>query len=104
MAGKKTPPEVLIPGRNVRSQSKKAFAAEIAKRRQDQSNPNNTLLSPDEIAGDYLLSRGLFTTLGGSARPITIDDLKTFSANVRSLKESAKGKKMLGGIKAKQII
>lgn len=97
-------PEELLPGRNVRVQSRNAFAAEVAKRREDQQNPLNTLLKPDEIAGDYVITRGLMTTLGGQARPLTYDDLKQFSYNVENLRKAAKKAKMLGGITAKQVI
>lgn len=108
--GKKAP-EVLLPGRTVRAQSREAFAAEIAKRRRDQENPANTLLNPDEVAGDYMLERGLMTTLRSGSRenpramrPITYDDLKEFQHNVAALRKTAAKAKMLGGIKAKQVI
>lgn len=101
---RKAVPEPLLPGRNARAQSLKAFAAEIKKRQTDQANPNNTLLSPDEIAGDYFLSRGLVTSLGGKPRAITLDDLRTFSANVKHLKSIAKKRRILGGITAKAVI
>lgn len=57
------------------------------------------ILNPDEVAGEYDMSRALMTTLGGQVRPITIEDLKTFSAYARTL-----GKKFAGGITAKQVI
>lgn len=108
--GKKAP-EVLLPGRLVRAQSREAFAAEVAKRRRDQENPANTLLSPDEVAGDYVLERGLMTTLRSGSRenpramrPITYDDLKEFQHNVANLRKAAAKAKLLGGIKAKQVI
>lgn len=100
----KVSPDVLLPGRNVRAQSREAFAAEVAKRRADQENPLNTLLMPDEVAGDYIITRGLMTTLGGQARPLTYDDLKQFQYNVENLRKAAKKAKMLGGITAKQVI
>ncbi len=107
----KQAPEILQPGRSVRAQSREAFAAEIRKRTADQVNPKNTILNPDEVAGDYILSRGLFTTLSDgrrngtrSARLITLEDLKTFSANIRGLKTQAAKAHMAGGIKAKQVI
>lgn len=59
----------------------------------------NNILNPDEVGGDYDASRALMTTLGGQVRPITIEDLRTFSAYARSL-----GNKFKGGITAKQII
>lgn len=61
---------------------------------------SSILLSPDETAGDYDMSRALVTSLGGKGlRPITIDDLKTFRANVKRL-----GERFKGGITAKQVI
>lgn len=101
---RRRPPEPLLPGRNVRAQSIKDFAAEVAKRRDDQARPGNTLLKPDEVAGEYLLERGLMTTLGGVARPITYDDLKHFQRNVSALRKDASKRKLLGGIRAKQAI
>lgn len=102
--GAKARPEILLPGRNARAQSRREFAAEIAKRRADQADPNNTLLSPDEVAGNYILERGLFTSLGGVPRPLTLDDLRVFAGNVRDLKMKAAKAKMRGGIRAKQVI
>lgn len=107
----KRAPEALLPGRTVRAQSREAFAAEVAQRRADQNAAGNTLLNPDEVAGDYILERGLMTTLRvgprespASMRPITYDDLKTFQFNVQQLRKAAAKAKMLGGIKAKQVI
>jgi hypothetical protein len=101
---RKRSPDVLLPGRNARVQSRERFAAEVAKRRSDQENPANTLLSPDEVAGEYYLDRGLMTTLGGAIRPITYDDLKQFQYNVAQVRRDAAKRKMLGGIRAKQVI
>ena len=100
----KRAPDVLLPGRNARAQSRERFAAEVEKRRADQQNPKNTLLNPDEIAGEYLMDRGLMTTLGGQIRPITYDDLKQFQYNVQVVRKDAAKRKMLGGIRAKQVI
>ncbi len=107
----KRAPEALLPGRTVRAQSREAFAAEVAKRRADQNAAGNTLLNPDEVAGDYILERGLMTTLRvgsrdspASVRQITYDDLKQFQYNVQQLRKAAAKAKMLGGIKAKQVI
>lgn len=58
-----------------------------------------TILNPDEVAGDYDFKRLLFTTLGGVARPLTLDDLQAFRASARQL-----GNKYKGGIRAKQVI
>lgn len=103
MARKKQP-DVLLPGRNARPLSIKAFAAEVKRRNADQKAPGNTLLSPDEIAGDYYLGRGLATTLGGEKRGLTLEDLRTFSANVKQLKKTASKINIKGGIRAKTVI
>lgn len=57
------------------------------------------LLTPTEVAGDYTAARQLHTTLGGALRPITAADLKTFRGKVNAL-----GKKLQGGITARDII
>lgn len=101
---KKRAPEVLLPGRNVRKQSREAFAAEVAKYQADHQNPNHTMLTLGELEGNYLLERGLETTLGGEKRLITLEDLHTFRSNVEALKQQAAKAKMLGGITAKQVI
>lgn len=100
----KRAPDILLPGRTVRAQSREAFKAEVERRRLDQRMPGNTLLNPDEVAGDYLISRGLMTTLGGEVRPLSFDDLKQFQYNVQNLRKAAKKARMLGGITAKQVI
>lgn len=71
----------------------------IAEKDIDQRLAAKNILNPDEVYGDYDFSRLLFTTLGGMVRPITLNDLKTFSANARTL-----GNKFKGGITAKQVI
>lgn len=101
---KKRVPEVLLPGRNVRKQSREAFAAEVKRRREDQARANNTLLSVGELEGNYLLDRGLETTLSGQKRAITLEDLQVFRGSVEALKKNAARSKMQGGITAKQVI
>ena len=57
-------------------------------------------LAPEDVRGEYDKKRALLTTLGGNGlRPITEDDLRTFAHNARQL-----GKKLAGGITAKDII
>ena len=58
-----------------------------------------TILNPDEVAGEYDFSRLLFTTLGGQARPLTVEDLHSFRASAKAL-----GNKYKGGIRPKQVI
>ncbi len=76
--------------------------AEAVKRNQNQRNAlaqATTLLRPEEVGGAYDTKRVLFTTLGGSLRPITHADLKQFAHAVRQL-----GKKFTGGITAQQVL
>lgn len=63
-----------------------------------RENADN-ILHPDEVGGDYDASRGLYTTLNGEPRAITIDDLKAFSRYVQNFKQ-----KYHHGIKAKQVV
>jgi hypothetical protein len=60
---------------------------------------SSTLLSPGDVSGEYDASRGLFTTLGGQARPLTMEDLAQFRAYVKTA-----GKKYKKGITAQQVI
>lgn len=103
MAGKGAP-DNLLSGRVARAVGLREFAAEVKRRANDQKDPNNTLLSPDELGGDYVLSRALYTTDGGKPRMITHDDLRNFSARTKELKKAAKKGGFSGGIKAKQVI
>lgn len=103
MAGKSAP-DNLISGRVARAIGLREFAAEVKRRAADQKDPNNKLLSPDELGGDYVLSRALYTTDGGKPRLITHDDLRNFSARTKELKKAAKKGGFSGGIKAKQVI
>lgn len=57
------------------------------------------ILSPNEVSGDYDAGRLLGTTLGGVMRPLTIEDLRTFRQNVKTL-----GKQFKGGITAKAVV
>lgn len=60
-----------------------------------------TLLNPDEVAGDIDGSRlmGLTTTLHGMAQQLTMEDLRQFQANIRSLK-----KRFTGGVSARAML
>lgn len=80
-----------------------AKAAQEARSRQKagvlQRDQSKVILAPDDVAGAYDAARVLFTTLGGKARPITMDDLKAFQATAQQL-----GKRFKGGITARQVI
>ncbi|MBP8265214.1 MAG: hypothetical protein KAX47_01585 [Zoogloea sp.] len=64
-----------------------------------QRRTSGIILNPNEVAGEYDATRLLMTTLGGSFRAITAEDLVQFRINARKL-----GAKFKGGITAKQVI
>lgn len=73
---------------------------ELEQRLAAERGPNNILLGPDALAGDYEPARRLYTTLGGDGpRVITEADLKAFKRAADKL-----GKKFKGGITARQAI
>jgi hypothetical protein len=80
--------------RNAGAEARKSLAQEAAER-----DLAKTILNPMEVYGEYDFGRMLFTTLGGQARPLTMDDLKQFRYQSQQL-----GKKFKGGIRTKQVI
>lgn len=76
-----------------------AEAKKFFKTDNDVRSASKTLLKPDDVAGEYDVGRGLYTTLGGVARVLTQDDLRQFAAITK--KNAGKLKK---GVTAKQII
>lgn len=74
-------------------------AKQELQRQQAVKAQSKTLLSPDEVAGEWDATRLLLTTIGGAVRPLTREDLATFRDSARKLKDKFKG-----GITAKQII
>jgi hypothetical protein len=81
---------------------KRGYGAEVAQVRKieaEQRAAAKTILDPMDVVGEYDAARLLQTTLGGQIRPITLDDLRTFQANVRKL-----GKRFKGGITAKGVV
>ena len=81
---------------------KRGFASEVTRlKRQDaeQRASSRTILDPMDVAGEYDAARLLSTTLGGQIRPITLDDLRAFSASANKL-----GKRFKGGITAKGVV
>jgi hypothetical protein len=60
---------------------------------------SRTLLTPDEAAGQYDVSRALMTMLGGTPRMLTQDDLRTFQQTVKAAQS-----KFRKGITAKGIL
>lgn len=81
---------------------KRGFQSEVKRLRAEEAEQRaaaTNILDPMDVAGEYDAKRLLVTTLGGQVRPITLDDLRTFSENARKL-----GKRFKGGITAKGII
>jgi hypothetical protein len=60
---------------------------------------SRTLLAPMDVAGEYDAARLLKTTLGGQLRPLTLEDLRAFSASAAKL-----GKRFKGGITARGVV
>lgn len=79
---------------SARREAADAAAADLARRQAAQ-----TILSPEEISGDYDAGRLLKTSLRGAIRNITLEDIRAFQANVQQLK-----KKFKGGITAQSVI
>ncbi|MBV4524375.1 hypothetical protein KVG88_30335 [Pseudomonas sp. SWRI74] len=98
---------VVIPANKASAEARKLFEADRAQRIGDQS----AILSADDMAGLYDPKRGLFTTLGGEFRPVTVDDLIAFRAAVHDIQRrhgQRKGNVPVtaapGGILAKQVV
>lgn len=66
---------------------------------QEQRQGATNILRPEEVGGDYDAGRLLTTTLGGSFRQLTSEDLITFKRNAEAL-----GKRYKGGITPKAVI
>lgn len=99
--------KVVISANKASAEARKAFEADRAQRIGDQS----AILSADDMAGLYDPRRGLFTTLGGAFRPVTMDDLIAFRAamhDIQRLHGQRKGNVPVtgagGGILAKQVV
>ncbi|MFJ3487107.1 hypothetical protein ACIPL1_27365 [Pseudomonas sp. NPDC090202] len=98
---------LVVPASKVSAEARKRFEADRKQRIDDQAK----ILSADDMAGLYDPKRGLFTTLGGDFRPVTMDDLLAFRAAVHDtqrLHGQRKGNVPVpgaaGGILAKQVI
>ena len=70
-------------------------AAEELKQRKGAT----TILTPEDVRGEYDAGRLLMTTLGGAPRVLTNDDLRQFAHQAKQL-----GKRFTGGITARQVI
>jgi hypothetical protein len=74
--------------------------AEIESRQAVERKRKNNLLTPSDVAGEFNFNRALITSLGGTARPITLDDLRQFELTANAL-----GRKFVKkGITAQQVI
>lgn len=81
---------------------KRGFTAEAARLRKaeaEQRQAATTILDPMDVAGEYDAARLLQTTLGGQIRPLTHEDLRTFSQLANKL-----GKRFKGGITARGVV
>jgi hypothetical protein len=99
--------KLVVSASKAGAEARKSFEADRAQRIGDQSQ----ILSADDMAGLYDPARGLFTTLGGAFRPVTLDDLIAFRAAVHDIQRrhgQRKGNVPVagagGGILAKQVI
>ena len=92
----------VIPARETAKEAGAAFKFDAQRRINDQ----NKILSADDLSGVYSLTRQLFTTIDGGARPLTMDDLIKFRANRDAIVASRKkkGKAIPRGITPKEVI
>jgi len=105
MAGRDRNPFVQNAHKSTR-EAKKSQEFDLQRRLEDQGN----ILSADDMAGLYDPKRGLFTTIDGKPRALTVDDLAAFRAAVHDI-ERRHGQRRgnvpspdAGGIKPKQVI
>lgn len=76
-------------------------AREDARQRESaEKSPGSVILTKNEVQGEWDASRVLMTTIGGSPRPITSNDLAQFRHNMRMAQKNFKG----DGITARQVI
>lgn len=95
MAAPKRPnDDLIIAASKALAEARRSFERDDAIRQATKK-----LLKPGDVAGDYDVSRSLETMLGGSKRPITIDDLKHFKRETDRVKQERKV-----GITAKGVI
>lgn len=92
-------PDFLASAAKANKQARETFEFDLQRRLGGKN-----ILSTEDLSGLYDPARGLFTTAGGVPRPLNFQDLENFRAAVRELKERAKSKKFLGGIKPQQVI
>ncbi len=107
MAAKKPRDAQVVPANRAAAEARKHFEADRLSRLGNQAQ----ILSADDMAGLYDPKRGLFTTIGGDFRPLTVDDLMAFKAAVHDIQRRHGLRKgniptpgAGGGILAKQVI
>ncbi len=76
------------------------FKDERSRRIEAERERGNTLLTKQDLHGEWNAGRVLFTTLGGELRPLTPQDLRAFRRNMEVASNRIKTK----GITAQQII
>ena len=79
--------------------AKTRASADAAQRKTAGSDPKSVILNANDVQGEYDAYRALKTTIGGDLVNITIDHLKAFQHNIRTVKNNFKA-----GIRARQVI
>ncbi len=80
-------------------EAKSRDSVQASLRKEAEDRVDSVILRPSDVSGQYDVSRALKTTLGGSMRPITSDDLVAFGKNINTVKD-----RFTKGITAKQVI
>jgi len=106
MAGTKNRSPFIQSANKASAEARKAFEFDLDRRLQDQGQ----ILTADDMAGLYDPRRGLFTTIDGQPRMLTLDDLVAFRAAVHDIQRRHGQRKgnipspSAGGILPKQVI
>lgn len=82
------------------SEARSRAKADKLEREAAEKSPNSIILTKREVQGEWDASRVLMTTIGGSPRPITTNDLAQFRHNMRMAQKNFNG----DGITARQVI
>jgi len=83
---------------SVKEQQQRA-KADLQQRTEAARHPQSIILNPNDVQGEYDATRLLYTTLGGTVRAITADDLAAYRHNIRMLQGKYKG-----GITARKVL
>lgn len=79
--------------------AKTRASADAAQRKEAGDSPKSVILNANDVQGEYDAYRALKTTLGGEPVKITIDHIRAFQHNIRTVKNKFKA-----GIRARQVI